>query len=126
MKKRGIIIGVVVLVILFVGIGLVGATSVNYFYSPTCPHCERVNPLIVDYVNSYGDVQWSILDVSKGSYNIAGTPTIQIFTSDNRQIDLVGELEIPAYLNCELGEMSTTQCPTTSELNCETQSFFIR
>ena len=47
-------------------------------------------------------------------------------TLDKREITLVGSYEIPKFLECELNEISTLDCPTTSYLNCTTNSYFIR
>ena len=107
-------------------VSCVSAMSVNYYYSPTCGHCNIIKPFLVETINNYQEVKWNILDVTKGSYNIQGTPHLELFTTDNRKIILGGSSDIPAYLKCELDEMSTPDCPTYSELNCETNSFFIR
>ena len=107
-------------------VGCVSAVSVNYFYSPNCGHCQKIAPFINQIINQYSNVNWNILDVTQGSYNIQGTPTLVLRTNDNRDITLVGSEEIPKYLECELNEMSTLDCPTTPTLNCETNSFFVR
>lgn len=74
----------------------------------------------------YNDVNFNFLDTTKGSYNIGGTPTLKLNTNDKREIILVGSYDIPKYLECELNEISTLDCPTTSYLNCTTNSYFIR
>ena len=112
------------LIILVVGmlcVAGVSATSANFFYSESCPHCKQVHPLVYDLSNEY---QINFLDINKGSYNIQGVPTVIIKTSDGREIKLVGSQEIPKYLKCELQEMSTRECPTYG-FNCERQSWFI-
>jgi thiol-disulfide isomerase/thioredoxin len=123
----------IVIVSLFLGLFLVTSVSasstfksINFFYSETCPHCKIVYPLVTKLSQ---DFTINFLDVSKGSYNIKGVPLIKILTSDNREISLVGSYEIPKYLECELNEMSTKECPTysiTEGYNCSTQSWFIR
>ena len=113
-----------VLVTLFVGmlcITLASATYTNFFYSESCPHCSQVYPLVYDLSKTY-DINF--LDVNKGSYNVQGVPTVLIKTSDDREIVLVGSQEIPRYLECELQEMSTMECPTGS-YNKGRQSWFI-
>ena len=107
-------------------ISLSSAMSANYFFSPNCGHCHQVEPFINQMDKNYPQIKFNFLDVTQGSYAISGTPTLVLNTNDNREITLVGSGEIPKYLECELNEMSTLDCPTTQNLNCETQSFFIR
>ena len=107
-------------------VSCVSAISVNYFYSPNCGHCEKIDPFINQISNRYLNINWNILDVTQGSYNVSGTPTLILSSSDNRDIILVGSEEIPRWLECELNEMSTLNCPTSSKLNCDTNIFFIR
>lgn len=104
----------------------VTAQSINFFYSPSCPHCNSVSPLVSELSKQFTNWQWNFLDVTQGSYNVKGVPTIRIKTSDCREIELVGSQEIPKFLKCEAQEMSTKECPTSTELNTETNSFFIR
>jgi len=105
-------------------LGSVSAVNTNFFYSETCTHCKQIYPIVVE-LSKYFPINF--MDVSKGSYNIQGVPLIQILTSDNRKINLVGSQEIPKYLECELNEMSTKDCPTYFEdYNKDTQSWFIR
>jgi hypothetical protein len=56
--------------------------------------------------------KWNFFDVSKGSYNIQGVPTIEIKTNDCRNIEIVGDQPIIKQLPCELQEMSTKECMT--------------
>ncbi len=100
----------------------VSALSVDFFYSHSCSHCKQVYPLVLDLSNKY---QINFLDVTRGSYNISGVPTIYIKTNDCRNIELGGSQEIPKYLKCELNEMTTKECPTYS-FNKERQSWFIK
>lgn len=118
-----------ILIILVVGmvcIAGVGATSVNYYYSPNCGHCQRIVPFINQMVNTYRNVKWNILDVTQGSYNIQGTPTLILNTNGKREITLVGSQEIPRWLECELNEQSNLKCPTYSATECRTDTWFIR
>jgi len=102
----------------------VSAISTNFFYSETCPHCQKVYPMVVELSEQF---PINFLDVNKGSYNVQGVPLIEITTCDNRIINLVGSQEIPKYLECELNEMSIINCPTYSgNYNKDTQSWFIR
>ena len=103
----------------------VSAVSIDYFYHPNCRHCEKISHFIGYSILTNPNVEWNFYDVSKGSYNIQGTPTLIIKTSDCREITLIGSQEIPTYLNCELQEMTTKRCPTGS-FNSERQSWFIR
>jgi len=116
--KLLIIVGMLML------IGGVSAMSIDFFYSEQCGHCKQVYPIVSDLSNKHNI---NFLDVNKGSYNIQGVPLVKIRTNDCREIELVGSQEIPQYLQCELGEMTTKECPTYSgEPNPETQSWFIR
>jgi len=110
-------------------VGFVSASSVNFYYSPTCPHCEAVTPLINNLKENYLNWNFNFFDVTKGSYTISGVPTITIITKDKRNINLIGSNDIPSYLECELNEMTTLDCPTYSACegyNLETNSWFIR
>ncbi len=118
-----------IIVVALIGLMLVScvsAVSVNYFILPNCGHCQKLLPFINQTYSRHLNINWNILDVTKGSYNVQGIPTIKINTNDKREITLVGSSEIPKYLECELNEMSTLYCPTTSYLNCTTNSYFIR
>jgi len=122
--KYILIIGLVIFLISFTS-----ASSINFYYSPNCPHCQNVKPLINSLKSNYIQWQFNFIDITKGSYNILGVPFVTIITTDKRKIDLVGSSEIPKYLECELNEMTTLDCPTYSiseGYNCETQSWFIR
>ena len=102
------------------------AMRVDYFYSPNCGHCQEISPFVKELSYKYNNVGFNFLDVTQGSYNVMGTPTLKINTNDKREITLVGSYDIPRYLECELNEMSTLDCPTTSYLNYTTNSYFIR
>lgn len=104
-------------------VGSVSALSVNYFYSPSCPHCNEVKPLVLDLFNKFSWHKYQLIDVTTHSVNISGVPTIRIKTDDCREIELVGSYEIPKYLKCELQEQSTKECMTHSEL--KRGSYFI-
>lgn len=107
---------------IFLLVGCVSATSVDFFYSQNCGHCKQVSPIVSKLSNQY---KINSYDVSQGSYNIQSVPLIQIKTNDCRNIELIGSQEIPKYLKCELQEMTTKECPTSS-FNKERQSWFIR
>ena len=121
-KNRFLTMGVLGLLL----VGLSSAVSVNYFYSPSCGHCKEITPFIQQISSKYNDVDFNFLDITKGSYNIRGTPTLIINTKDKREIILVGSYEIPKLLECELNEMSVLDCSTTPYLNATTNSYFIR
>ena len=107
-------------------ISLVAATQTNFYYSPTCPHCQQVTPLVQE-LSKTNNI--NAIDVSQGSYDVPGVPMISIKTNDGREITLIGSQEIPTYLECELNEISSERCPTYSSqegINCESNSWFIR
>jgi len=112
--------------ILIIGLfleGCVSAMFVDFYYSPSCGYCTQVKPLILKLSEQH---KINFLDVSKGSYNISGIPTIRIITDDKRKIKLVGSQEIQKRLKCELNEMTTKQCPTYSSNNYKGDSWFIK
>ena len=100
--------------------------SVEFYYSPTCPHCQAVYPFVEEMKNKYTDAEWKFIDVTKAEISVEAVPLIVIKTSDGRFVKLVGSYEIPKFLECELKEQSSLECPTTSELNQTTNSYFVR
>lgn len=120
--KVFLLIGLVLL------IGSASAMSINFFYSDTCPHCQKVKPLVQEMFQKYPEKIFRFYDVAKGSYNIGGVPYIEIDTCDGRTISLRGSQEITKYFECELQEMSTPECITYSSENKlgETYSWFIK
>jgi len=107
--KYFLIIGVFVLLA-----GGVFASTVNFYHSPNCQHCQSIIPLINSLSSKNTGWNFNFYDITKGSYNVQGVPFITVITSDKRKIDLIGSNEIPKYLECELNEMSTLDCPTYS------------
>ena len=125
MKNKIIFVGLLALLL----VGCVSAVSVNYYYNPQCGHCKQITPSIQQLANNYKNVNWNILDTSRGSYAIDGTPSLILNTDDEREIKIIGSYEIPRYLECELNEQSNLNCPTYSAYqgySCETNSWFIR
>lgn len=117
----------IILSVILVGMFLLSFVSavrtVDFYYSPTCPHCQKVAPLI-DFLSKIKydtNWYWYFNDVTKGSYQIDGVPTL-IF--DNK-IKLVGDSEILRYTECYLKEQSSLECPTSIVYNCTT-GWFIR
>ncbi|QPA31487.1 thioredoxin family protein [Thermaerobacillus caldiproteolyticus] len=55
-------------------------TVTVYFYSPTCPHCQRTTPIVVPMTKEMGiDLKmFNLLEFEEGwdKYHIDGTPTI--------------------------------------------------
>ena len=104
----------------------VSAISADFYYSKTCPYCQKVYPLIQELSEKY---HINFIDVAEGSYELSGVPFLIIKTNDDRKIELIGSQEIPNYSLCEMQEMSTMRCPTYSSsqgFNSETNSWFIR
>jgi len=117
----------IVLILGLLLVGSVSATSVNYYFHPQCGHCKTIEPFINQMIRAYSNIKWNILDVTQGSYNIQGTPTLILTTNDCRKITLVGSQEIPQWLECELNEQSNLNCPTYSALEgTKNGSWFIR
>lgn len=96
--------------------------TADFYYSPTCPHCQAVEPVIssLSQIKYSSNWVWNFYDVTKGSYQIDGVPTL-IF--DN-SIKLQGSDEIPKYAGCYLKEQSSLNCPTKSADTC-TNDWFI-
>jgi len=118
-----------ILCLLVLGLLLVGSVSamvVNFYYNPSCSHCNKVLPLISEISK---DHKINFIDISQGSYNVQDVPTIKIKTDDGREIKLIGSQQIPRWLGCELKEQSNLNCPTYSAkegFNPETNSWFVR
>ena len=112
--KIFLLIGIVGLL----SLSIISAMRIDFFYSPSCPHCQNVLPTIDNFVKQYTLPYyiWNIYDVSKGSYNVDGVPLIKIKTEDNREIEIAGDKPILQRLKCELNEQSTLECPTYSIL----------
>jgi thiol-disulfide isomerase/thioredoxin len=57
-----------------------GKTLTVYFYSPTCPHCQRTTPIVVPLAKELGiDLKlFNLLEFEDGwdAYHIEATPTI--------------------------------------------------
>jgi len=106
-------------------IGCISALTVDFFYSPQCPHCQKVMPTVIQLGKKYPNHEWNTYDVSQGSYNVGGVPLVEL---DNG-VSLRGSLEIPKYLECEVQEMTTKECETYSAdegIDPETKSWFKR
>jgi len=111
MKK----IFIVTIITSFFLISLVSAIKIDFYYHPECPHCKNVMPLIQNLSQQYKQpcYIWKTIDTSQPySYAISGVPTIKIRTSDNRNIEIVGDTTILKQLPCELAEKSTKECIT--------------
>jgi len=101
--------------------------SVDFFYSPDCPHCQAIKPLVDSYAKEYTLWEWRFHDITKEQTGVSAVPLIKIKTSDNRNIELIGSTEIERWLECELAEQSSERCPTYSgDYNHKTNSWFIR
>ncbi len=75
--------------------------EVYFYYSPYCPHCERVLPYINELREKYRDVKWIYCNVSgnvskacyKYAYYVVGTPTVVVHYG-NVTLSLVGERDV--------------------------------
>lgn len=101
-------------VMILLSLSLVSAMKINFFYSPTCPHCQNVIPLVNSLMQQYTEsyFNWYVYDITKGSYNIQGVPLIRIQTEDCRNITIEGDQPILKQLPCELKQQSSAECPT--------------
>ncbi|WP_409304458.1 thioredoxin family protein [Peribacillus sp. SCS-155] len=72
-----------------------------YFYSPTCPHCQKATPIVAPLAEKMGiDLeQYNLLEFEQGwdDYKIESTPTI-VFYKNGKEVDrLVGQMEEKEY-----------------------------
>ncbi len=65
-----------------------------YFYSPTCPHCQRTTPIVDPLSKEMGIdlVQYNLLEFEQGwdDYGIESTPTIVQFKKGKETARIVG------------------------------------
>ncbi|MEK4534724.1 MULTISPECIES: thioredoxin family protein [Peribacillus] len=65
-----------------------------YFYSPTCPHCQKTTPIVAPLAEEMGIdlVQYNLLEFEQGwsDYGIKSTPTIVYFKNGKEQERIVG------------------------------------
>ena len=81
--------------------------EVYFYYSPECPHCERVKPYVDALREKYENVTFYYCNVdeepSEACYNyayyVAGVPTVVVH-SGNLTVSLVGERDVT-----KLGEL---------------------
>ncbi|EFV78770.1 MULTISPECIES: thioredoxin family protein [Cytobacillus] len=63
-----------------------------YFYSPTCPHCQRTTPIVSPLTEDMGIdlVQFNLLEFEDGwdNYGIKETPTIVQF-KDGKEVNRI-------------------------------------
>jgi len=102
------------LCILIISVNLVSAMKIDFYYSPTCSHCQNVIPTINNLIAKYQEPYyvWKTYDVTQMNYNIRAVPTIKIETNDCRSIEISGDVPIINKLPCELNEQSTQKCVT--------------
>ncbi|GGB51712.1 thioredoxin fold domain-containing protein [Virgibacillus dakarensis] len=63
-----------------------------YFYSPTCPHCKRVTPILVPMTEDFG-VDMKKLNLWEfehdwDRFGIEGTPTL-VYYKDGKEVDRI-------------------------------------
>lgn len=107
--KYIILIGLVSLLIF--SAGLVSALEVSFYYSPQCPHCQNVIPLVKQLSQKYSWHKWNFYDTTQTSYDISGIPTIRI-KDICYDVEIVGDVTIQSKLECELKQQSNPNCIT--------------
>ncbi len=105
--------------ILLLGITTVTAMSIDFYYSDSCPYCQKMKPILTDYENQMPDktFNWLNLDEEENvnefrSKGFTGVPVFIINSCDAREIIIQGADE--KRLKCELEEVSSLDCPTSS------------
>jgi thiol-disulfide isomerase/thioredoxin len=65
-----------------------------YFYSPTCPHCQKATPVLMPLADEMGVdiVQYNLLEFEQGwdDYGIESTPTLVHFEKGKEADRIVG------------------------------------
>ncbi len=84
-----------------------GNVTVYFFYGEECPHCHNVIPFIRNLSKKYPDVNFLILETWHNETNLVlshslhqklGIPNAGVPEVIVGDVSLVGELNIPAYL----------------------------
>jgi thiol-disulfide isomerase/thioredoxin len=84
-----------------------GNVTVYFFYGEECPHCHNVIPFIQNLSKKYPDVNFHILEtwhnetnqaLSQSLHQKLGIPNAGVPEVIVGDVSLVGELNIPAYL----------------------------
>jgi len=80
----------------------INGTTVFFFYSPFCPHCEAIMPFMKNLTKEYKNVKFDFCNVYNCSgeckqvmrkYNIMFVPTVVVF-KNNTSTTLVGTVDI--------------------------------
>ena len=100
---------------LIFSVSLISAMTIKYYYSPDCPHCKEVSPLIQELSERFPEHNWEIYNVKEtpNPYQ-TGVPAIVI----DEEMILTGSIEIPEKLPCEVQQMTTKLCQTYSADTC--------
>lgn len=129
MKIRTILL---IFAIAFTGIyfliNLVTALNIEFFYNDNCPHCQKMKPIVQNYIyNGVGN--WDLKNMNSpenqkefNEYGFTGVPAFVININDDREITFTGA--DTKRLNCEINEMTTKECSTYSADTCLKGSWF--
>jgi thioredoxin-like negative regulator of GroEL len=78
-----------------------GEDATVYFYSPTCPHCQRTTPIVAPLAEDMDIdlVQFNLLEYEDGwnQYRIESTPTIVQYKDGKEVNRIVGYNEEAAF-----------------------------
>ncbi len=115
-------------IMLFILLGVllitsVSAMSIQFYYSPSCPHCQNVMPTINSLIKSGLPIK--VFDITQKSYDIPAVPFIKLITDDCRTIEITGDAPILKQLPCELQQISTPQCQTYPAVSNHKGSWFV-
>jgi len=90
----------------------VNGTTVFFYYSPLCPHCEAIMPFMKNLTREYKSVKFDFCNVYNCSgecrqvmkkYNVMFVPTVVVFEKNNTTV-IVGSRDIKNKLKVILNE----------------------
>jgi len=124
------VLTIVSIAFLILSISIISAMDITFFYSDSCPHCQKIKPLMFELAQQQYKGHWNLYETSQPdnqeafrSYGFKGVPAFVINTNDGREIKFIGSNL--NKLSCELQEMSTKSCVTYSADTCISGSWFI-
>ena len=119
MKKLALYMAILIMGTLALGCAQISShkhntapNTVFFFYSPYCPHCEKIKPYITNLMKNYTNYKFVFCNVNNCNgtckvvmekYRIMFVPTVVVFKKNNTTI-LTGIIEIKSNLKRILNE----------------------